>query len=197
MAKAGPLPMISNLRQHNNTEEKKYHIVILDDNYIALSPYIAEIECLGIEVSVADNVIEWSEILAKGKSVDLFIIDIMLPVSGSGFSELATGLGQRTGLLVGKMLRKKGIDTPIIFFSVAWLEGAIKEIKNTENRIANSIYLQKQETLPEELATIIEAILMKGKVPGKFSKGYAKIIESMFLKPSFFGAGLDLKKLFK
>lgn len=178
-------------------EEQTHHIVILDDDYHILSPYIDELECLGIKVSVSGDVSQFVEVVSKSEKVDLFIIDVMLPAGGSGFSELATDRGARTGLLVGKTLREKGIETPIIFFSVAWLDKAVSEIKNTEKRVSNSIYLKKQEVLPQELAEIAKAILSKGKVPGGLSKAYAKLVDSLLLKPSFFGVGVDFKKLFK
>lgn len=177
-------------------EEHTRHVVILDDDYHILSAYIAVLECLGIKVSVAGDVSKFIDILSSNIKVDLFVIDVMLPSTGSGFSELATNHGARTGLLIGRTLREKGIETPIIFFSVAWLDEAIEEIKRTEKSVINSVYLRKQEVTPNDLADIVKAILNKGKVPNKLSKIYSKMIDSLFLKPSFFGVGVDIKKLF-
>lgn len=173
------------------------HIVILDDDYHVLSPYIEELECLGYQVSACGDVEEFVDVLSNTPRVDLFIIDVMLPIFGSGFSELATNQGQKTGLMVGKSLREKGIETPIIFFSVAWLEGMINEIKDTEKRVKNSIYLKKLEVMPEDLALLVRRILEKGSVPGKLSKAYRKLADSLLLKPGIFGIGIDLKRLLR
>ncbi|MDP3279803.1 MAG: hypothetical protein Q8M57_01895 [Nitrosomonas sp.] len=177
-------------------EKHKHHIVILDDNYHILRSYIAELECLGIEVSVTSNISDFNKLLSKNKKIDLFIIDVMLPSDGF-FSTIATDHGTITGLLVGKEIRYAGIETPIIFFSVAWLKNHIEDIKDTKNNLRNSIYLRKHEILPHELGEIILAILEKGKMTSKLGKSYQKIIDSLTLNPNFCGFGIDLKKLFK
>lgn len=175
--------------------EQKHHIVVLDDDYKILKGYFEELECLGFSVTVTGTFSEFMEVLSSGKTIDLFVIDVMMPPGESPFTDLASDDGRKTGLMIGRWLREKGIKTPIIFFSIAWLEEDISRIKNYEKMVENSVHIKKTEVLPSELGTFIQAVLKKGKVPGNFSKLLKRLVNSLELKPNICGVGIDIKKL--
>ena len=173
------------------------HIVILDDNPDELCDFIVELKIRQFEISIRRNPHGLFNVLTGEKPIDLLILDVMVPgtlVLGDNIVE--TNGGYTTGILIAKYLRHAGIELPIILFSVAWRKPIIDEIHTFEKKDSNTAYIEKWTMGAEELADFIEELFRRGHVK-KGSWKFLKLFgDSLVLKPSFCGMGIDIKKLF-
>lgn len=176
------------------------HVVLLEDNPNQILPYVSELEVRGYEVSVASTIEQFMDLLVGPKPIDLFILDVMITGPDSlspALPHIHLGHGNKTGLIISKVLRHSGIEIPIILFSVAWLEPLVNEIKKVEKDTENIAYLNKTDTSPEEFGAFVKKLFEDGKIKKGFFSYLSIFGEALLLKPSFCGLGVDIKKLLK
>lgn len=102
-----------------------------------------------------------------------------------------------TGLLIGRLLREMEITCPIAFYSQASFGNIISQIEDYNKILPNTAYVAKYDLHPAVFADTVVEFLETGKVEGTVKKFLSVISDSLILQPTFFGFGIDLKKMAK
>ena len=179
------------------TEEHQYRVVVVDDDPIQMRPFFVEMNSRGIDAISLSDADQCFDYIESGSHADIYVIDIMLR-SSKHYSAALTNNYQLTGLSVARDVRRFNQNTPIILFSNTVQSDLVTEIRKVAEKIGNCVLIQKY-TISEfgQFGYLIETILVEG-VKNIASKNFWKRLkESIFLKPSFFGVGVDLKTLTK
>ncbi|MFT7562321.1 MAG: CheY-like chemotaxis protein [Flavobacteriales bacterium] len=174
------------------------NIVVLDDNLFSEVATLGELKLRGYSLACFENSSELFNHLEEGRSVDLFILDVQLPEASIEYTDnhYKTMDGMRTGIVVAQLLRKAQIDVPIIFYSVAHLTEDIHPIYEYEKRDENAIYFDKSNVDTRyQLADFIDELFKKGTLSK--SKWLTIFGNSIEVKPSFCGVGINLKEIFR
>ncbi|MDA3887110.1 MAG: hypothetical protein PF638_16105 [Candidatus Delongbacteria bacterium] len=169
-----------------------------DDYYISIyADYFAEI---GYEIYNSRNVNNCLEFLSTRKQIDLFVIDIALPISetNSNLEFKYKGNYIYSGLDLGRRIRERRPKTPILFFTGISHKERLDIIKNASVRIPLSMVILKHEyVLEEDLGSMIEKIIKDG-FESIYEKSFlSKLKNAILFKPNFYGIGLDFEKLKK
>jgi CheY-like chemotaxis protein len=143
-------------------KKKAYRIVIVDDEFVAMSYYRRALELDGYDVQHYKSVDDLKSILFDKQTppIDLFIIDIMLP-PGEIYSSQQTDEGVYTGLFLAQDVRKKYTDKPIIILSNTIFRAVREAAKRLSSRLNNCIVMQKVDTKPIELADVVNQYFKK------------------------------------
>ncbi len=174
------------------------NIVFLDDSPFQLEETIAELKLRGYSVSIFETTSKLFAHIEAGNPIDLFVLDVQLPEGHIEYlgNHYLTRNGLITGILVARMLRYANIETPIFMFSIAHIDSDLLMIRDFEKRDANTAFVRKGEMATHyDFADIVDELFKTGKM--KKSNSFLSILgESIQVKPSFCGVGLDLKKVF-
>lgn len=171
----------------------KKHILIIDDEKVALRPYQQALELGGYSVDIISESYKCKEFIENPLNIitDMFIIDIMMP-SERIYSNSKTNSGLLTGLYLANDIRKLDQDTPILFWSAGIFPEIIQQTKDLSKKLNNCAFIRKNEYLPDDLVKLVNSYFDKDG----FKSGFFKTLwDSLLFQPNFNGVGIDLKKL--
>jgi CheY-like chemotaxis protein len=171
------------------------HILIVDDEKIALPYYIQELELGGYSVELLSYAPEWQQLLKSPASTkaEMFILDIMMPAGGV-YDQSKTGGGLLTGLYLAMDIRKLYPDTPILLWSSGSFPELIGQAKRLAKGLNNCAFIRKGDYTPLNLVKFMDSYFTNNK----FTSGFFRTLwDSLLLEPNFSGVGIDLKKLKK
>lgn len=120
-------------------------ILFVDDDPYSSRTYIDELQDRGFQVTLASTADAAIEAL-QGTEFQLLITDLRMP-SGTHFSDIETAGGQRTGLALARLARRKWPALPILFFTLSYDQ----DVRQWCSRRNNAAYLQKQHIQPSQL----------------------------------------------
>jgi CheY-like chemotaxis protein len=178
-------------------EQRQFRVVVVDDDRIQMAPFFVELNLRGIDTISMDDADQCLEYMETGGNASLFVIDIMLE-SPVRYSQALTNNYLLTGLSVARDVRKFCPDAPIILFSNMVRAELVTEILKVAEKVGNCVLIQKH-TICEfgQFADLVETILLKGIKDNSSKSLWKRLGDSVQLKPSFFGVGIDLKALAK
>lgn len=172
-------------------------VVIVDEDEIQLRPLVSELELRGLSVTIFTDADQCLDFVETKRRVDLFVVDIMLP-SKHAYSRELTENFQLTGLRLGRDIRRTYVDVPIILFSNTSRQDLVTEIRAVARKIQNCVFIQKYTiTQLGHFSEMVERILAIGTKEIGNKTVWERIKESVFIKPSIGGVGVDLKQLTK
>lgn len=126
--------------------EKKYKVVIVDDDKFLLDMYSMKFEQEGVEVKTFENGEEFLNKLAGGLTADLLLLDIIIPgLDGIGTLEKVKAKGV-AGLKVVMLTN----------------QGDPEEVKKAE-KLGVDGYIIKANSIPSEVVEKVMNILKKKK----------------------------------
>ncbi len=180
-----------------NISQKK--VVIVDDDAIAIRPFLQELEISGIEVELLINADECFDYGINNSEVDLYIIDVMLAtedMDNSRYNSDNTMNFLLTGCALARDLRSHGIETPVIFFTQMANAELLKEINNQARDIGNCAFLSKSNMAATfDFRDIVQCVLEKGLDSAVKKDWFSWIYEAVLLQPNVAGLGMDGKVL--
>ncbi len=170
-------------------------VVIVDDDTIALEPYLMELEMSGVDVTMLENADDCFE-FSQNSHTDLYVIDVMLATrdDSSKYNRTNTMNYLFTGCVLARDLRNQGVETPIIFFTQTSRREAMQEIKRQAKEIGNCAFLSKSDM--EEMfdfRNIIQEVLGKGLEGASKRDWFSWIYKATLLQPNIAGLGVDAK----
>jgi hypothetical protein len=93
-------------------------------------------------------------------------------------------------------MRAKGFRGPCALLTNLNIAAVADEVSRRLSTVENAVLMMKSEFNPVEFASIADAII-SGDMRRKLSPSlFGRFVDSLFLKPAFFGVGIDLKRLF-
>lgn len=130
-------------------------ILFIDDEKRRMSSYLEACQFAGLEVKLIDDPeLGWEEFLGSKKSLDLLILDIMLP-TGDRFDRPGSLGGIRTGLELLKDVRKEAPRLPVLLFT----QSNDREPDEMIISDPRSYIERKINVLPSELPDLVRKIL--------------------------------------
>ena len=127
-------------------------VIIIDDSFGPITYYMEALRLKGIvprHIPTAKEAIE--HIDGSEPSADLYLLDIMMPVTGSGLDERATECGLTTGLHLLKRIQAKRPTAPVILLTNISSADIIHQLA----AFNDVTILSKPDTLPMELAAVV------------------------------------------
>lgn len=127
-------------------EEKKYKIVIVDDDDFLVNMYVTKFNHSGVEVEACSSGIALLEKLRAGFKTDLILLDIVM--------------SEMNGIETLKKIREEKLaeGTPIIMLTNQNDEKDIEASK----KLGVSIYIVKSAATPLEVVNEVIAVMKKG-----------------------------------
>jgi len=133
-------------------------VVLVDDDALVSSFYRDMLEeSLGCTVRHFLTPDTLFEFLASEPSVDLFILDVMLP-TGRRYSSLDSHDGLTTGALVLRDLRERYAQTPILVLTSSSDGSTLQQLGH------NARVCRKAEFSPSEIAKIANTMIGEGNL---------------------------------
>lgn len=164
-------------------------ILFVDDDLYCARVFIDELLDRGFDIETASAPDEALDKLTHD-DFDLVILDIMMSPGGH-FGHIESHGGFITGQLLARNIQDIRPDIKILGFSLC-RDAGIQEWFENQDGMA---FLSKQEAYLLVLGNVVERLLSCGTSPQKNRQN--RIIDSLELKPRFFGVGIDLKKAWK
>lgn len=126
-------------------EEKKYKVLLVDDDKFLLDMYATKFKNLGHDVSVAVGSNEALEKLRAGDSPEILILDIIMPAMD--------------GLELLEMIRKENLipNTSIVMLTNETDPAKIEKAKT----LGVAGYIVKATTIPSEVVSEVISIVSK------------------------------------
>ena len=158
-------------------------LIVEDDRYSGhILAELLEIE--GFEVLTADSADEALEILKKrNKEITVVISDIMMK-TGEMMSEIETRGGFETGFILSAIIRNAFPRINIIGIS-----GGTELSKMKESKLFDYVFMKPLINTD----VLVDALkIIKSKKESKI-----ELIDAINISPSFFGIGVDFKKIIK
>lgn len=126
-------------------EEKKYKVLLVDDDKFLLDMYATKFKHLGHDVSVAVGSNEALEKLRAGDSPEILILDIIMPAMD--------------GLELLEMIRKENLipNTSIVMLTNETDPAKIEKAKT----LGVAGYIVKATTIPSEVVSEVISIVSK------------------------------------
>jgi CheY-like chemotaxis protein len=178
------------------SKHRAKHIIIVDDSKLSISAFLEELALTGFKVSHYRSVDSCLEFVKTKRHVDIFVLDIMMP-PGNAYRSRNTDDGLFTGRLLAHDIRRLYPITPIVFLSNLSDPINIDGFSRSRELLGNVVFLNKVDVSPVHFSKLINSILSKGIDAVENKSLFAKIIDSLLIRPSFYGIGIDLLKLFK
>lgn len=164
-------------------------VLVVDDDPYSVQPIIDALSDAGYRVTLSELSDSFFDTLYESE-FDIILLDIMMSPNGF-FSELEAHGGFVTGQLLAREIRDRFPDQKIIAFSLHRDAGLQEWFNNQEGMV----FLGKGATHPEVVTQIV------GKLIRNEGEGWAidgnAVLDSIQLRPSIFGVGIDLKKAWK
>jgi len=130
------------------TSEKKYKVLIVDDDKFLLDMYATKFKSLGHDVSVAVGAMEALEKLRDGAKPDILILDIIMPVMD--------GLELLVAIRKEKLVERSAV--------VMLTNESDPEKINQAKSLKADGYIVKATTIPSEVVSeVIDIVNKKGK----------------------------------
>ena len=130
-------------------------ILFIDDEERRVEVYVEELRFWGFEVEYIQNADKaWNYIEANYRSLELVILDLMMP-HGPRFEHVDTDGGLGTGIRLYERIRQLAPNLPIIFLS------NVLEEEAGLRRDPAAYYFMKRDSLPHDFAREVHKI-MKG-----------------------------------
>lgn len=137
--------------------EKK--ILFVDDEPWFAGPMVEELEEAGYQVIFAQNGTETLEILESGESIDLIVLDIMMPTGDRITDPLE---GRRTGVKVGEFIRKEMKSRiPIVYLTVVSDQAVHSHIEQIEKEAGLEAIILVKPVFPRELVDKVKKLIGK------------------------------------
>lgn len=130
-------------------------VLFVDDEPEWVESYVDELQACAVDARLERSIDQADQFLRENlKHIALLILDIMMPV-GRTFAAWETELGLRTGVKFYERIRKRMPELPIIMLTNVRDE----KVKDRFSREPLCWFLNKRNTLPHELADIVQSIL--------------------------------------
>ena len=169
-------------------------IAFIDDETLHAYYYAEAIRAKGYGCEHFKSPASLLSALKDGASFDCYISDLMMPPRGA-FTLEASGDGMYSGLLLAQELRTRDDSTPIIILSNINVVGVIGRVRETIHDLPNIAFVSKAHFTPSNLADAIVGLLEVGKPIEERTGLLRSLLDSLLLRPNFFGFGIDLMKL--
>jgi CheY-like chemotaxis protein len=169
------------------------HILIIDDEEIALRYYIQGLELEGYSVGVISHASECKQLINSQNPTptDMFVLDIMMPSQGI-YDESQTEGGLLTGLYLARDIRKIYQDIPILLWSAAPIPELVGKAKHLAKGLNNCAFIRKSDYPPTDFVEFVNSYFSNNS----FKSGFFRTLwDSLLLEPNFSGLGIDIKKL--
>lgn len=169
------------------------HILIVDDEKVALRYYVQELELEGYSVELLTRASECKRLLdlQTPTTADMLVLDIMMPSQGI-YHESKTDSGLLTGLYLARDIRKLYQDIPILLWSAAPFPELIDHAKRLAKGLNNCAFIRKSDYTPIGFAKFVNSYF----ADNGFKSGFFRTLwDSLLLEPNFSGVGIDIKKL--
>jgi|GEM_PF-4583132 len=189
-------PLEQNTIRTYQGRNMQHRIVIVDDETVATQFYIRALELDGIAVEHYSSVNSFKAFLAfkKPATVDMFIVDVMMPPAPG--DEKISEEGMLTGLFLARDIRRAYTDVPIIIFSHYNFNGLQKAAKRLSDNLSACIFVEKIDVPPSELVDMVNRYFQESKLePNRKFKVIERLFGSLLLQPNIGGVGIDLKRL--
>jgi DNA-binding NarL/FixJ family response regulator len=128
--------------------------LLIDDNWLALSGWIAILERADFEVgrnNDAERAIKFFD--ENSHKINCVLLDIMMPAPAE-WREHSAG-GKRTGIVVADKLREVNPELPILFLTNQRDAAVIAQLR----QYPRSRYIDKREVRPETFVKLVERLL--------------------------------------
>ena len=171
-------------------------VALIDDDTFYSRMYADPIEELtGAQVRLFDGPREFIEAVNAGAQFDVIITDVMMMADGT-FSEEESHHGILTGLLLVDAIREAGILCPIIILTNS--SATRMEWINSKATADGGIHhFQKPMCSPRVFATEVGYLLRRAAGLPTTADAWGRFLDSIQLRPTFMGLGIDLKELIK
>jgi len=137
--------------------EEKVRILFVDDDRFAMHHYIEALLDAGYHVTTAESVEEALEFV-RSEPFDAVLLDIMMP-PGKKLGRIETAGGFRTGKALAREIRELLPEAKLIAFTLS-NDADIQAWFTKDNSVA---YIEKRETMPDQLPRIVSRIIRKGQ----------------------------------
>ena len=130
-------------------------ILFVDDEERRVESYVDELILSNLEVKYIQNADKaWDYIEANHSSLDLVILDLMMP-HGPRFEQIDTEGGLRTGVRLYERIRQLSPNLPVVFLS------NVLEEEAGLRRDPAAYYFMKRDFLPHDFASEVLRILKR------------------------------------
>jgi len=134
---------------------QKLQIIVIDDSRGPIEYYIEALELSGYAVRHISTTREALAHIDNEEPVDLYVVDIMIPVGDSGLDVKQSNYGMTTGLLLRERLRRKYKKMPILILTNV----SAPEILDALPKDPATMILSKPDLLPFELVIVVDQFL--------------------------------------
>jgi len=177
-----------------NTRQKR--IVLVDDEGIAMENVSGLLSVNGFVVIRCYTADECLDVLSDRRKIDLFVVDVMLPVH-TAYTRQETGQFRYTGLRLAHDIRRRRRMVPIVFLSNMTEPDGASVIRAQQENIGNSLFLQKFTQGSIDLAVRLALIAVSGTADIPSPTIMERVRNALIAQPNVSGIGIDLEKLIK